>query len=101
MFHIVYDEMVVAHLAAIDRKFHSVIRQAIDEQLRHQPETITRNRKPLRLPAAFGATWEMRCGPQNRFRVLYRVDEQRNVRVLAVGIKKGNRLSIGGTEIEP
>jgi hypothetical protein len=70
MFKIVYDESVSAHLATIDRKYHSLIRQGIEEQLSYEPEVASRNRKPLRQPAAFGATWEIRLGPDNRFRVL-------------------------------
>ena len=98
-FNIVYDEEVSSHLAGIDRKYHVLIQQSIDEQLRHEPEVATRNRKPLRQPAIMGATWEIRFGPNNRFRVLYRVDEQKRVRVLAIGVKERNRLLIGGKEI--
>ncbi len=66
-----------------------------------EPETETRNRKPLEQPAAFGATWELRFGPGNRFRVLYAVDnELREVTVLAVGEKEKNRLMVAGEEIE-
>jgi hypothetical protein len=37
-----------------------------------------------------GATWELRFGPNNRFRVLYEVDGgEQIVWVLAVGIKEG------------
>ena len=97
---IVYDEAVDSHLAVIERKYHSLIQQSIEEQLLHESEVATRNRKPLRQPAAFGATWEIRFGPANRFRVFYRVDEQQRVRILAVGVKEGNRLRVGGKEIQ-
>jgi plasmid stabilization system protein ParE len=100
VFDIVYDEEVSSHLASIERKYHRLIRQTIEQQLRHQPEAPTRNRKPLRQPAAFGATWEIRFGPNNRFRVFYRVDEEQRVRVLAIGVKERNRLWIGGKEIQ-
>jgi hypothetical protein len=61
----------------------------------------TRNRKPLRQPAAFSAEWEIRFGPGNRFRVLYDVDtEHAEVHILAVGREVRNRLFIGGEEIE-
>lgn len=99
-FDIVYDEEVISHLAAIEHKYHAIIQQSIDQQLRHQPEAPNRNRKPLRQPAAFGATWEIRFGPDNRFRVLYRVDERKRVRVLAIGVKQRNRLLIGGKELQ-
>ena len=100
VFEIVYDEAVALHLATIDRKYQSLIRQNIEEQLLYEPEVATRNRKPLRQPAAFGATWEIRFGPANRFRVFYRVDERQRVRILAVGVKEGNRLRVGGKEIQ-
>jgi len=54
-FEIVYDEEVTSHLATIESKHHTLIRETIEQQLRHQPEAQTRNRKPLRQPAAFGA----------------------------------------------
>jgi len=46
-YRIVYDVEVRRHLAAIDQKYHSLIRQAIGQQLSHQPDVETRNRKPL------------------------------------------------------
>ncbi len=49
--------------------------------------------------APFAVSWELRCGPDNRFRVFYDVDsELREVQVLAVGVKDRNRLLIGGEE---
>lgn len=98
-YEIVFDIETESHLQAINRKFHGQIRQAIEEQLRHQAEVETRNRKKLREPAAFGAAWEIRFGPDNRFRVLYRVEPNRTVVVLAIGTKRGNRLTIGDKEI--
>lgn len=66
-----------------------------------EPEKETRNRKPLRQPAPFESTWELRFGPNNRFRVLCAVDpERREVPIQAIGEKKGNRLFVGGEEIE-
>ena len=89
------------HLDTIERKYHRLIQKAIDEQLSYTPEKRTRNRKPLDQPAPFGATWELRFGPNNRFRVLYEVDGgEQIVWVLAVGIKEGNKLFIGREEFE-
>lgn len=91
---------VAQHLRAIDAKHHALIRQTIHEQLLFEPAAETTNRKPLRPPAAFGATWELRFGPDNRFRVLYDIDDEaRVVKVLAVGEKQRNRLVIGGEEV--
>src|SRR2546430_14641061 len=90
---------VTDHLRSIDSKYHSLIREKIAEQLRFEPATETTNRKPLRQPAPFGATWEIRFGPENRFRVLYDIDgEARAVQILAVGEKQKERLGIGGGE---
>jgi mRNA-degrading endonuclease RelE of RelBE toxin-antitoxin system len=100
-FAIAYDEEIKRHLRAIETKYHSLIRSRIEKQLRFEPESETRNRKPLRQPAPFDATWELRLGPGNRFRVLYGVDHaQRQVQIQAIGVKLGNRLLISGEEIE-
>jgi hypothetical protein len=96
-----YDRAVKEHLSAIEAKYHSLIRTTIEKQLRFEPETDTRNRKPLQQPGVFGATWELRFGPNNRFRVLYAVDhELREVQIQAIGIKERNRLIVGGEEVE-
>lgn len=100
-FSLVYDPEVKDHLRAIDAKYRSLIRTTIEQQLRFGPESETRNRKPLRRPVEFGATWELRFGPDNRFRVFYAVrEDSREVNVLAIGVKVGNRLTIGGQDIE-
>jgi mRNA-degrading endonuclease RelE of RelBE toxin-antitoxin system len=91
---------VTKHLRAIDAKYHAHIREKMDEQLRFEPATETTNRKPLQPPAPFGATWEIRFGPDNRFRVFYEIDEEnREVRILAIGVKERERLFIGGEEV--
>jgi len=65
-------------------------------------EVETRNRKPVRPPAAFEAEWELRFGPANRFRVFYQIDHtNRQVRIVAVGVKDRNRLLVGGEEVTP
>ncbi len=70
------------------------------EQLSFAPLQETRNRKPLeRTPGPFGATWELRCGPENRYRVFYEVaPETREVWILAIGVKHRARLLIAGKE---
>ena len=41
------------------------------------------------------------CGPHNRFRVFYEVDaSEQTVTILAIGVKEGHRLVIGGEEFE-
>ena len=100
-FAMIFAPETLDHLDAIERKDHRLIRQAIDEQLTYTPETVTRNRKPLEEPAPYGATWELRCGPKNRYRVFYEVDsEERSVLILAIGVKERNRLLISGEEFK-
>ena len=100
-FTLVYAREVIAHLSAIERKHHSLIRSKIEEQLLHEPNVETENRKMLLIPNAISATWEIRFGPNNQFRVFYEVDrDSREVNILAIGIKRGNRLTLGQEEIE-
>jgi len=100
-FRLIYDTEVVEHLRAIEKKYHSLIKRTIEEQLRYKPDVETRNRKPLEQPSALSADWEIRFGPSNRFRVFYEVDrEAREVYILAIGMKLRNRLFIGGEEFE-
>src|SRR5712691_5312188 len=99
-FAILFREIVSDHLRFLELKHHSAIRHAVDKQLRHTPNVATRNRKPLRQPI-LEAFWELRCGPDNRFRVFYNVDlERHEVQVLGVGIKEKNHLRIGGEEMQ-
>lgn len=101
-FGLTYDVAVKEHLRAVEPKYHGLIRDAIEGQLRYEPDTETRNRKPLDRPVGYEATWELRCGPDNRFRVLYAVNyESREVQIAAVGVKERNRLYIGGEEVGP
>jgi len=98
---LVFAVEVKQHRRSIEAKHHLLIREAIEEQLFDQPDVETRNRKPLVQAASFDSTWEIRFGPDNRFRVLYDIDqEDREVHVLAVGVKVGHRLVVGGEEIE-
>lgn len=89
----------IEHLDSIESKYHGLLRRTIREQLTHTPAEETRNRKPLDQPAPFEASWELRCGPNNCFRVFYQVDATaHDVQVLAVGVKDRNRLLIGKEE---
>ncbi len=98
---LIYAPEALDHLDVIERKYHRLIQRAVAEQLRYSPGQPTRNRKPLGQSAILGATWELRCGPTNRFRVFYRIEQdERTVRIAAIGVKVGNRLFIGGKEME-
>lgn len=99
---LIYARGVTKHLQAIDAKYDRLIREKIEEQLHFEPGVETKNRKPLRPPAPFDATWEIRFGPDNRFRVLYDIDEEtRAVQIVAIGEKDGERLIVGGEEVGP
>jgi hypothetical protein len=75
-FEIVYDPGVKDHLKAIDRKYHTLIRRTIEEQLTYEPQTESRNRKPLLSETEIDADWELRFGPDNGFRVFYTLDAE-------------------------
>jgi hypothetical protein len=101
-FALVFAPETVEHLDAIERKHHGVIQRTIDEQLQYTPKRVTRNRKPLDEPGPFGATWELRFGPSNCFRVFYEVDSDAvEVQVLAIGVKERDQLFIGGKKYSP
>jgi hypothetical protein len=96
-----YARATVEHLRAIEPKYHSLIRAAIEEQLLFEPDRETRNRKPVEQPTSIEADWEIRFGPDNRFRAFYTLHaEDREVEILAIGVKVRNRLYIGGEEEE-
>jgi len=100
-FELVYAPEVKKHLRAIERKYYALIRNEIEAQLQFEPDVETRNRKPLKHPVAFEAEWEIRCGPNNRFRVFYEIDREKSeVCILAIGVKQRNRLFIGREEVE-
>jgi len=98
---LVYARGVTKHLKSIDAKYDRLIREKMEEQLLFEQNVETKNRKPLRQPAPFAAQWEIRFGPDNRFRVLYDIEqEQHAVQIVAIGEKEGNRLLIGGEGVE-
>jgi mRNA-degrading endonuclease RelE of RelBE toxin-antitoxin system len=99
---IAYAPLVKRHLNAIEKRHYALIQRTIEQQLSYDPHVETRNRKPLKRPAEFDADWELRFGPDNCFRVLYFVDEERGeARVEAIGVKKGSCLRFGNEEVSP
>jgi hypothetical protein len=74
----------------------SIVVDAIRRQLVHEPVRETRNRKPLR-PNPL-APWELRAAG---LRVFYEVagEETGIVNILAIGVKRGNRLFVARQEI--
>jgi mRNA-degrading endonuclease RelE of RelBE toxin-antitoxin system len=66
----------------------------INQQLRYEPLTKTRNRKPMR--ANETADWELRI---RHFRVLYSVEAiVRIVEIQRIGEKRGNRFFFRGRQ---
>jgi mRNA-degrading endonuclease RelE of RelBE toxin-antitoxin system len=101
-FTIVYAPEVLNHLDAIEGKYHRLIRRVVGMYLSRHADVATKNRKPLEEPAPFGATWELRFGPNNRFRCFYDIDSETcTVSILAVGVKVRSRLTVGEEEFEP
>lgn len=100
-FEIIYPPIIKQQLKFIESKYYSLIRESLEKQLQFQPDVETKNRKPLKRPVVLGAKWEARFGPENRFRVFYRIDyDQEQVILLAIGEKVGNHLFIAGEEVE-
>jgi mRNA-degrading endonuclease RelE of RelBE toxin-antitoxin system len=92
-----FAQSVKEQLRALTAHQRATVLGSIERQLFHRPLVETNNRKPLR-PNPI-APWELRIGD---LQVFYEVaaDEPDTVRILAVGRKKGNKLYIGGQEIE-
>jgi mRNA-degrading endonuclease RelE of RelBE toxin-antitoxin system len=87
VYELVWDEEAKAELATVSAFRRKIVVDAIERQLRHQPDVETRHRKPLRehlrdLPVA---TWELRIHGDTR--VLYCVVDRRTVSVLRVILK--------------
>ena len=100
-FIILFPESLKDDLRHLDRKWHGTIRDSIIEQLQFTPDVETRNRKRLRTPID-AAQWELRCGPDNRFRVLYnRRVETHEVQIVAIGEKRNNELWVRGVKVYP
>lgn len=91
-----FAESVEDHLGALTARDRTAAVAAIERQLTHEPLEETRNRKPLRPNPV--APWELRVGD---LRVFYEVTGAGTgvVRILAVGRKQRNVLTIGGKEI--
>jgi mRNA-degrading endonuclease RelE of RelBE toxin-antitoxin system len=99
-FRLVYDTEFITQIRAIDRKYHSLIRATIEQQLSFEPDLETLNRKQLVRATTFGARWELRFGASNELRLFYSVyPEQSEVHILAIGIKIRERLYIDGKEV--
>jgi mRNA-degrading endonuclease RelE of RelBE toxin-antitoxin system len=99
-YNIFYSDDVFSHLSFIDKKYWPQIKNHIKEQLTYEPGNETRNRKPSTQPP-IEDRWELRFGQQNCFRVFYKINQlNKEVWVLAIGVKIKERLYIGKKEIK-
>ena len=91
-----FAESVGGHFRALTARDRTTALAAIDRQLLREPVKETRRRKPLR-PNPI-APWELRV---SQLRVFYEVagTESRVARILVVGRRPRNVLTIGGKEI--
>src|SRR2546427_6357945 len=93
-FDIVFTTEALEDLRLFRKGERTRIIEAIEEQLSHEPNHETRNRKRLRPNQT--AEWVLRV---DRFRVFYDIEESAHlVKVEAVWYKRGRRLFIHGEE---
>ena len=96
-YRIEYSSVAERHIAVLISRQQRIIVNAIERQLAFLPTKATRNRKPMN-PNPI-APWELRVGD---LRVYYDVLDppEAVVPVLAVGVKRHNRVFIGDEEIQ-
>jgi mRNA-degrading endonuclease RelE of RelBE toxin-antitoxin system len=97
-FEINFTHIAATHVRAYRKFEQQIILDAIEEQLRHEPMTETRQRK--RLGENTMSDWELRV---QTYRVFYDVLIEENsqvVKIKAVGHKDHNTLYIGGKEVD-
>ena len=96
-FEIRFTATAADHVRAYRKFEQQIILDAVEEQLRGEPRTETRNRKKLRENVM--SDWELRV---QTFRVFYDIveeDDRHVVKIKAVGHKIHNTLYIGGKEV--
>jgi len=94
MFDIEYTASALLDISTFRKHDQTTIFDRVDEQLMHQPDLETRNRKRLR-PNQI-AQWELRV---DHYRVLHDVDyNEQKVEVRLVGLKQGSTLLVRGRE---
>ena len=99
-FSVFYAPVTRDHLRAMRRRDLAIVKAAIEANLFDEPTKETANRRPLSPTTELEAQWELRCGPNNRLRDFYSVDEQScRVHVVAIGVKRGSQLKIGREEV--
>jgi mRNA-degrading endonuclease RelE of RelBE toxin-antitoxin system len=96
-YRIEYSPDAVDQLRQFTARHQTIVLDAVDDQLAHQPNVETRNRKPMRPNPV--APWELRIG---KLRVYYDFTDEPDpaVYIRAVGIKQRSKIRIGGEEVE-
>lgn len=96
-FEVRYSPAAEDHMAALTARQQSMVFDAVEKQLVHQPGVETRNRKPMRPNPV--APWELRIGD---LRVYYdfELEPEPLVVVAAIGVKTRNRVRIAGEEVD-
>jgi mRNA-degrading endonuclease RelE of RelBE toxin-antitoxin system len=92
-----YARQAEAHVAALPARQQRVVIDAVERHLRHEPTVVTRTRK--RMSQNPVAPWELRIGD---LRAYYDVvhEPEPTVQIVAVGVKRGNQVRIGGKVVE-
>jgi mRNA-degrading endonuclease RelE of RelBE toxin-antitoxin system len=93
-YEIEYDPRVKGHLRALTKTQQQTVRDTTEQRLKHEPTKEDRNRFEMQ-PNRW-ATWELRVGA---LRVYYDVEESL-VYVQAIGVKRGDKVFIGGQEVD-
>ena len=95
-FIILFTDEARKHLRTFPTREQKIIVSQIKIHLLNEPLTETRRRKRMR-PNPL-APWELRI---DTFRVFYDVEsDTQEVIIIAIGEKKGNRVFIGGEEVQ-
>ena len=94
-YEIIFQPDAIDHLRSFSARDRTTVLDEVERPLTYEPHVETRRRKRLR-PNSL-APWELRIG---NLRVFYDVNEKpAEVRIVAVGRKRGNTLLIAGQEI--
>lgn len=95
-FHVELSQRARENLRTFPKRDQQIITDEIRDQLVHQPDQPTRQRKKLRDNDI--APWELRIGD---IRIFYDIDKDENlVIIVAIGEKAHNILRTGGEEID-
>ena len=92
-----YSREAIDHLRFLTARQRKMVLDAVDRQLKYQPNVPTRNRKLMESNPL--AVWELRI---DHLRVYYDIEDEPEpvVVIRAVGVKERNIVRIGGEEVD-